>query len=409
MLKKLTLALMGTCLCISSQAKTDKGFHNNLMVLDTHLDTPALLVRPGFDIMEEHSHDKDFSQVDIPRMEKGGLDGGFWVIYTQQGPLTEDAYKTNRDTALLRAMAIHKMVEKHADTFELATVAEDGPRIHDSGKKVVYISMENAYPLGEDLSLLTTFYKMGLRMLGPVHFKNNQFGDSSTDPDGVKWGGLSPLGQELVKEANRLGIVLDGSHGHDALVEDLIEYSKTPIILSHTGTKAIYEHPRNIDDKLLNKLVESGGVIHVNAYSAYLKNLPQDPKRKIAYGELFKLIGNKWSSLTAKEWQEINNKRYAIDQEHPEVKATFEDYMEHFLHILKIAGPKHVGVGADWDGGGGVVKMMDIATLPLITERLIDEGYSEQDLADIWGNNALRLLKQAKEYAEKLQKINASK
>jgi membrane dipeptidase len=401
MLKKISLALISSFLCVSSQAESDNVFHNSLMVLDTHLDTPALLVRPGFDIMESHSHDKDFSQVDIPRMEEGGLDGGFWVIYTPQGPLTKEAYQSNRDTALLRSMAIHNMVEKHSDTFELATLAEDGPRIHKSGKKVVYISMENAYPLGEDISLLTTFYKMGLRMMGPVHFKNNQFGDSSTDPDGPKWGGLSPLGKELVKEANRLGIVLDGSHGHDALVVDLIEQSKTPIILSHTGTKAIYDHPRNIDDKLLRKLAKSGGVIHVNAYSSYLKKLPQDPSRKIAYGKLFKLVANKSSTFSAKEWQEVNQKRYAIDQEHPEVKATFDDYMEHFLHILKIAGPKHVGVGADWDGGGGVVKMMDIATLPLITQRLIDEGYSKQDLADIWGTNALRLIKKAQEYAEK--------
>ncbi len=407
MLKKISLALVSYFLCVSSQAESDNVFHNSLMVLDTHLDTPALLVRPGFDIMEAHSHDKDFSQVDIPRMEEGGLDGGFWVIYTPQGPLTKEAYQSNRDTALLRSMAIHNMVEKHSDTFELATLAEDGPRIHESGKKVVYISMENAYPLGEDLSLLSTFYKMGLRMMGPVHFKNNQFGDSSTDPDGPKWGGLSPLGEELVKEANRLGIVLDGSHGHDALVVDLIEQSKTPIILSHTGTKTIYDHPRNIDDNLLKKLAKSGGVIHVNAYSSYLKNLPQDPNRKIAYGKLLKLVGNKSSTFSAKEWEEVNQKRYAIDQEHPEVKATFDDYMEHFIHILKIAGPKHVGVGADWDGGGGVVKMMDVATLPLITQRLIDEGYSKQDLANIWGENALRLIKNAQEYAENLDKSNA--
>lgn len=395
---------MTTCLSMSSHAYTENSLHKELMVLDAHLDTPALLVRPGFDIMEEHSHDKDFSQVDIPRMEEGGLDGGFWVVYTPQGELTEKAYQSTRDTALLRAMAIHNMVATHPDTFELATVAGDGQRIHDSGKKIVYISMENAYPLGEDLSLLTTFYKMGLRMIGPVHFRNNQFGDSSTDPDGAKWGGISPLGKELVKEANRLGIVLDGSHAHDTLVEDLIEQSKTPIILSHTGTKTVYDHPRNIDDILLNKLVKSGGVIHVNAYSSYLKKLPQDPKRKGAYAELFKLINGKGATFNEQQWEEVYKKRYAIDQEHPEVKATFDDYMEHFIHILKIAGPKHVGVGADWDGGGGVVRMMDIATLPLITERLLEAGYSKEDLQNIWGNNALRLIKQAEDYAKNLKK-----
>ncbi len=400
---KFVIVKLVVFLCISCASHTEQhkvNIHNRLLTLDAHLDTPALLVRPDFDIMQEHSHDHDFSQVDWPRMEKGGLDGGFWVIYTPQGPLNADAYKSNRDTALLRAMAIQTMVYVNPDTFELATVAEDAHRITNTGKKVVYISMENAYPLGEDLSLLTTFYKLGLRMLGPVHFKNNQFGDSSTDPQGSIWGGLSPFGKQLVAEANRLGIVLDGSHGHDLLLEDLINLSKTPVILSHTGTKTIYNHPRNIDDTLLKKLADTGGVIHVNAYSAYLTKLPNNPERQKAYQDLFEKFGRNWSTFDTEKWQALKQARYQLDKKHPAIKASFEDYMQHFLHILNVVGPKHVGVGADWDGGGGVVEMMDISTLPLITERLLNEGYSEQDLADIWSNNVLRLLKQAKDYAD---------
>jgi len=402
MFKSILLACSLVATANATEGQSAAEWHSEIMVLDTHLDTPMLLVRDGFDITQEHSHDQDFSQVDIPRMNKGGLDGGFWVIYTPQGPLTQSAYQNTRDTALLRAMAIHDMTASHPDEFELATEPSDGPRIHADGKKIVYVSMENAYPLGEDLSLLNTFYKMGLRMMGPVHFKNNQFGDSSTDPDGPKWNGLSPLGKELVKEANRLGIILDGSHGSDALVHDLIDLSQTPIILSHTGTKTVYDHPRNIDDALLKKLVKNGGLINVNAYSNYLKELPSDPKRSAAYASLYKEIGRDWSKLSAEEWKEVNQKRYQIDQQHPAVKALFEDYMEHFLHILSVAGPKHVGVGADWDGGGGVVKMMDIATLPLISERLVEEGYTKEDLEDIWGKNVLRLLDTVQAHAKKM-------
>lgn len=393
---KLSL-LMALLFVGSSQAADYKAIHNKLTVLDTHLDTPALLVQPGFDIMQAHTFADDFSQVDVPRMNAGGLDGGFWVIYTPQGPLTKQDYEKNRDTAILRAMAIQKMVAGHPETFALATEPEDAARIAAEGKKIVYMSIENSYPLGEDISLLDTFFKLGVRMVGPVHFKNNQFGDSSTDPDGPKWNGLSPLGEELVKEANRLGMILDGSHASDKVLEDLIRLSKTPVILSHSGTKAIYDHPRNIDDTLLKKLVASGGVIHVNAYSSYLKALPSDPERRKAFGALMKSMGER-DNLTAEQVQEFKAKRKAIDMEHPAVRATFEDYMAHFLHILSIAGPKHVGVGADWDGGG-VEGMMDIATLPMITERLLKEGYTEADLADIWGNNALRLLQQAKDYA----------
>ncbi len=402
-IKQTLCALAVAASCSPAFAMADAAkLHDSLVVMDTHLDTPALLVQPGFDIMHSHTFADDFSQVDVPRMNSGGLDGGFWVIYTPQGPVTEAGFKSSRDTALLRAMAIHKMVAANPDTFALATEPEDAKAIAEQGKKIVYVSMENAYPLGEDLSLLDTFYKMGLRMVGPVHFKNNQFGDSSTDPDGQQYGGLSPLGKELVKKANELGIILDGSHAHDDLLEDMIELSKTPVILSHSGTKTIYDHPRNVDDSLLKKLVESGGVIHVNAYSSYLKELPQDPERGKAYGELFRQMGN-IAQMSEAEIAALKAKRKQIDMEHPAVRATFEDYMEHFLHILEVAGPKHTGVGADWDGGGGVETMMDVAALPKITERLLAEGYTEEDLADIWGNNVLRLLQQAKDYAQSLK------
>ena len=402
-IKQTLCALAVAASCSPAFAMADAAkLHDSLVVMDTHLDTPALLVQPGFDIMHSHTFADDFSQVDVPRMNSGGLDGGFWVIYTPQGPVTEAGFKSSRDTALLRAMAIHKMVAANPGTFALATEPEDAKAIAEQGKKIVYVSMENAYPLGEDLSLLDTFYKMGLRMVGPVHFKNNQFGDSSTDPDGQQYGGLSPLGKELVKKANELGIILDGSHAHDDLLEDMIELSKTPVILSHSGTKTIYDHPRNVNDSLLKKLVESGGVIHVNAYSSYLKELPQDPERGKAYGKLFRQMGN-IAQMSEAEIAALKAKRKQIDMEHPAVRATFEDYMEHFLHILEVAGPKHTGVGADWDGGGGVETMMDVAALPKITERLLAEGYTEEDLADIWGNNVLRLLQQAKDYAQSLK------
>ena len=183
-----------------------RKLHESLIVMDTHLDTPAQLVKPGFDIMARHDPRLDYSQVDYPRMQDGGLDGGFWVIYSSQGPLTAEGYQASRDTALLRALAIHTMTAAHPDTFELAVAPEDAARITDAGKRIVYMSIENSYLLGEDISLLKTFFDLGVRMVGPVHFSNNQFADSSTDPDGQHWQGLSPLGRELVKAANRLGL-----------------------------------------------------------------------------------------------------------------------------------------------------------------------------------------------------------
>lgn len=401
----LSLVALAFMVCQSANAVTlaeATATQRKLITLDTHLDTPANLVMPGFDIMERHSYPEDFNQVDVPRMDEGALDGGFWVIYTAQGELSESAYQQNRDTALLRALAIHTMVTANPDTFSFATDPEDAAKIKASGKHIVYMSMENSYPLGTDLSLLDTFYKLGLRMVGPVHFKNNQFGDSSTDPEGTKWDGLSPLGEKLVAEANRLGIVLDGSHAHDETVKDMIRLSKTPIILSHTGAKNIYDHPRNVDDELLKQLAASGGVIQMNAYSDYLTKLPDNPKRKEAFSELMSMM-KEGSEMDADKQEALLKKRREIEKMYPAVKADFDVYMQHFLHALKIVGPKHVGIGADWDGGGGVDGMMDIVNLPMITQRLMEEGYSKQDLADIWGLNALRVLKQAKDYADSLQ------
>lgn len=370
--------------------------HETLLTLDSHLDTPALLVQPEFDIMERNEPPE--SQVDLPRMIEGGLDGGFWVIYSQQGELTPAAYQQSRDTALLRALAIHEMVTAHPKEFALATEPADAQRIADAGQRVVYLSIENSYPLGEDLSLLETFYKLGVRMVGPVHFANNQFADSSTDPEGQIWNGLSPLGKELVTEANRLGIILDGSHAHDDVVRQLIELSATPIILSHSGASAVYDHPRNVSDELLKAVADSGGVVHINSYGGYLEALPENPERDAALQELYA----QYQALDPDDVsgrQALADRRRAINEQFPPAMSNFDMYMRHFLHILDVIGPDHVGVGADWDGGGGVRGMEDVSALPRITESLLEAGYTEEDLQKIWSGNLLRLLEQAQSYA----------
>jgi len=262
----------------------------------------------------------------------------------------------------------------------------------------MYQSMENAYPLGLDVSMLETFYKFGLRMVGPVHFANNQFADSATDPVGQRWNGLSSLGRELVQEANRLGLVLDGSHAHDKTVYDMIALSKTPLILSHTGVKAVYDHPRNIDDALLKRLAETGGVIQINAFSGYLEELVQSPERLAALEALEAASGDV-AGLEGEALAAYQIERGRIDKAFPPNRSSFEKFAEHLLYALKLVGPDHIGIGADWDGGGGVGGMEDIAHLPKITALLLDNGYSEDEIAKIWSGNMLRVLKAAEEAA----------
>src|SRR5690606_30135574 len=214
-----------------------RALHDRMLVLDTHLDTPLNLGRPGWSIVDDHRDEGPFSQVDYPRMVEGGLDGGFWVIYTGQGDRSPASNRATRDEALGRLVQIREMVAAHPDRFELALTADDARRIKAAGKKVVFLSMENASPLALDPSLLSFFHAQGLRMLGITHIGNNEFGDSSNprEGEGAEWGGLSPAGKALVAEANRLGIVLDQSHSADAVFDDLIELSKVPFVLSHSS------------------------------------------------------------------------------------------------------------------------------------------------------------------------------
>ena len=375
-----------------------RGIHQRLLCLDTHLDTPAVFVRPGWDIMQRHDYPNGLSQVDYPRMVEGGLDGGFFAIFTPQGPLTPEGMMAARDAALVRAAAIRETVAKNFGHFELAFSAADAPRIALSGKRVVYQSIENAYPLANDVTLLHSFYALGVRLTGIAHFKNNQFGDSATDK--AQWNGLSPAGRELVALANDLGMVLDQSHSSDDVFDQLVTLSRTPILLSHSGCRAVHDHPRNIDDGRLKKLAAVGGTIQINSLSAYLIDTPKNPDRDKAEGAIYNILRGVRSMTPADAAKAIAQGARALkalNAQFPEPRATFEDFMNHMLHALKTVGVEHVGIGADWDGCGGVTGMEDCASNWKITARLLKDGYKEADLQKIWSGNVLRVLKAAED------------
>ncbi len=339
------------------------------------MDTPMNFARPGWDMMDEHSVAGDLSQVDYPRMVKGGLDGGFFAIYTPQGPRTPEGFAAARNAALKRTVEIREMVARHSDKFALALRADDAARIAASGKRVVFMSIENSYPLGKDLTLMKTFYDLGVRMAGPVHFTNNDLADSSTDPKGPEWHGLSPLGKEFVAEANRLGIILDASHASDDVFDQMLVLSAAPIILSHSGARAVFNHPRNIDDGRIVKLAAAGGVIQINSYGDYLVTTPPNPPREAALRALGVKYGP-FRTLSGERLKSYMGERHAIETQYPIPKATIDDLVAHLLHALKLIGPDHVGIGLDWDGGGGVTGMEDVAGIPEISKRLLAAGYT---------------------------------
>ena len=375
------------------------AFHESIAVFDSHLDTPALFHTDDYVFTERGSFEEDGTHVDLPRMNEGGLDGGFWVIFTRQGPMDEASYAAARTHGLMRQTAIREFAAKYHEEVALALSWQDVDGILEDGKKVVFQSMENSYPLGTDVSLLEHFYIGGLRMIAPVHFANNQFADSATDINQL-YDGLSPLGEELVREANRLGLVLDGSHASDATVRDMMALSTTPVILSHTGAKAVYDHPRNIDDELLLELAENGGVIQMNIFGGYLEALEPSPERVAALEELAETYGSNPSEMdpdTLAAWMAA---RSELNRTYPAPRSTYGKFMEHTFHVLDLIGPDHVGISGDWDGGGGVDGMSDVSMLQKITRDLLAAGYSETDVANIWGGNMIRLVRAAEEARE---------
>jgi membrane dipeptidase len=371
-------------------SSADRLLHEQILTLDTHLDTPVLFERPGWDFNEWHEYDWDQSQVDIPRMEVGGLDGGFFVIYTAHGELTPAGYAKARDAALMRAAAIQRVVAANPEKLAFAYTADDAARIHKEGKRVVYQSIENSYPLGGDLTLLSTFYQLGVRMAGPVHNGTNQFADSSRDKP--RWNGLSPLGRQWVAEMNRLGMVIDGSHSSDATLEQMIALSKTPVILSHSGPKAIFDHPRNIGDDLMRRLAKAGGVMQMN--TLFLR-----PTQSATGRDAIENRQEQWETLTPAQRQKLVADKTTFDAANPPQFTDIDTFMRALLHAIKVMGVDHVGLGADWDGGGGLLGMKDISGLPIITARLRQAGYSAEDIAKIWSGNTLRLLRQAERHA----------
>ncbi len=389
-----------------------RALHDRFIALDTHFDTAANLAKPGWSVLDRHTI-AEGSQVDLPRMIEGGLDGGWWTIYTGQGDRTDAAHAAVRDRALLIGLRIHKMVASAPDKLEIALTADDAKRIADSGKSIVYLSMENSYPIGKDITLIKTFYDLGVRMIGPVHGRNNEMADSATDAGGPEWGGLSPLGKQLVAEANRLGMIIDASHAADSVLDQILDLSATPIVLSHSGAKAVFDHPRNAPDSLLKKLADKGGVIQMNAFGSYVAKIEASPERNAALAELNAKFGiaaapggrggrGGPANLAADRMTEYQAARAELDKKFPVPRAPFEAFMAQVLHVLKLVGPDHVGMSGDFDGGGGLEGFMDVTGAPNITAALLAAGYSEADIAKIWGGNVIRLLRTAEEHAKKV-------
>jgi membrane dipeptidase len=383
----LALLLAG---CATTQADRPRMSHRDFLTLDTHLDTPIHFGRPGWSFAGHHDPATDLVQVDLERMDAGALDGGFFAIYTEQGPLTAKGYADALAFARRRSDLIDTTLAAFPNRVDLVTTAAEARRADRAGLRIAFKSMENSYPLGEDLSLLKDFRDRGVRLAGPVHGANNQFADSSGDTP--KWNGLSPLGRQWVREMNRLGMVIDASHASDAAFDQMLELSSTPLLLSHSSGRQAFDHPRNLDDARIRKLAARGGAICVS--TIFLSRMNLGPERAALFTQYEHI-----ADLSPAAQADLARRWRALDATQPMWNADFERYMAMVLRVIEVAGVDHVCFGADWDGGGGLPGIEDISALPKVTERLRAAGYSDADLAKMWGGNILRIVEAAERAA----------
>jgi len=382
--------------CTNSEERLIKRadkIHASILTVDTHCDTPMEFSDTTFDLGVRHEE----GCVDFPRMLEGGLNAEFFAVFIGQGPRNDSSYDKVHRKALDIFDAIHKNVEKNSAMAEIAYTADDAYRIKKAGKIAAFIGIENGYPIGRDISRIKQFYDLGARYITLAHSRNNDICDSSTDPDGPESNGLSSFGTEVVKEMNRLGIMVDVSHISDKSFYDVLKVTNTPVIASHSSCRALCGSPRNLTDDMLLALKENGGVVQICILSNYLKTPEPNPEMEAKLKELqdkhgdYNTLPDDTKKLVRTEYREIQ-KRY-------EKLATVKDVVDHIDHVVQVIGIDYVGIGTDFDGGGGVDGCKTVAEMKNITIDMLRRGYSKKDITKIWGGNVMRVLRKVEKVA----------
>ena len=335
--------------------------HNNVITLDTHCD---INLKNFTDSINYSQNLK--TQCNIPKMELGGLDVAWFIVFTGQGDLSEQGYKKAYDNAISKFNAIHDLVDTYAsEKIELALSSEDVRKIHQKGKRIAMIGVENGYPIGLDIKNVEKFYNMGARYMSLAHNGHSQLSDSNTgEKDGIYLhNGLSKFGIDVIREMNRLGIMIDISHPSKEAIRQMITLSKAPVIASHSSARSLCDHSRNLDDEQLGWIKNNGGVVQTVAFKSYLNS------------------------------EKVKNN----------ISVNVSDFVNHIDYLVKTIGINHVGISSDFDGGGGIEGWNDASETFNITLELVRRNYSEVEIEKLWSGNLLRVLDEVSETAIKLQ------
>jgi len=376
---------------VKTPEESAKLIHEKVLTVDSHTDTPWALLQGGFDLDDRHDYDKDHSRVDFPRMKEGGLDAIFMAAFVGQRRRDELGNKKAKEIVINTIDSIQAHMAARTSTASIALSPDDAYRLEKEGKCIVFIGIENGYAIGNDIRNIEEFYIMGVRYITLCHTRNNDICDSSTDS--TEYSGLSAFGVEVVKEMNRVGLMIDISHVSDSSFYDVLAITNAPVIASHSCARAICDNPRNLNDDMLIRLAQNGGVIQMCILSDYVKKPEPYPARDSAFQEIRDKYRN-FEDLTKDEekkaWKEWDD----VDSLFPGKLATISDMVDHIDHMVKVAGVDHVGIGTDFDGGGGLADCEDVSQLGKITLELVKRGYTEKDIRKIWGGNIMRVMRQ---------------
>lgn len=376
--------------------------HKRVLTLDTHADTPLRMIEPGFDMAERHDPNETGSKVDYPRMKEGDLDAIFFAAFVAQDIRDDDGNTRAKALCLQMIDSVIASTDRNSDVVGLALNPDDAYALEKEGKRAIYVGIENGYPIGTDLANVEEYFNKGVRYITLVHSSNNDLADSATDDKGTEHGGISEFGAKVVSEMNRLGIMVDVSHGNDSVFYDAIKFSKAPIIASHSNARSVTDHRRNMTDEMLKLMADNGGVVQLTMLADYLRTAPPNAERDSAMRAL-RANMSAISEMTDEERSALRKQFNELNEKFPNPPATVSHVADHIDHIIKIAGIDHVGIGCDFDGGGGIEGVFDASEVMNITIELVRRGYTEEQIAKIWGGNLIRVFKEVQQVAEQIQ------
>lgn len=366
--------------------------HAGLTTIDTHVDIPDT-----FATDEADPGVRGRFQVDLEKMKEGNLNSVFFIVYVGQTERTEAAYAAAVAKARNKFDAIHRMTDElYPERIELAKTADDVRRIRASGKLVALIGLENGFGFGGDLSNVEDYFNRGMRYAGFSHMGHSNFADSSMARKDLgdveaEHGGLSELGKALLGELNRLGVMADVSHASKASTLDIARLSTAPVIASHSGARAVYDHFRNLSDEELIAIKKTGGVVQIVGFDTYLAQPPAEKlAAREALAEKYNISRATMATLSPEIIAAYRAEAAALDETWP--RAGVGVLVDHIDHAVKTIGIDHVGISSDFDGGGGINGWMNASETPNVTAALISRGYSVGDIKKLWGENLLRVM-----------------